>query len=307
MIRSSEHKKTYFNPEKDLEQSGFAKSKPKMDEFKGTIYSTDDIERDLQKLYDVERKHVRAIGEKAAQRLELVVGRNTEMNNWLGETAFTYQTHDFDDVLHHTDMVVEWHDDKLGVVRLGIDVTTADPRTKKGRDVLEEKHAITDRKITEGRLHEVKYFKGTDAQDKEFLGRIMIPRVVINISAQRVNEYWESYIGLKEEIYNLKDAVARGGIGSEQSKERLSEAKKELAEYDEGLNISYIIAYQIVESLLDQVDKLKKNHAPQHVIDRTEHALICSQSVLREKEETIIKKYPLTPRVNGVLDVSKVR
>lgn len=296
--------------EREYEDSIFTQRKPRMDEFEDTVYPHDDITDDLEELKSVEADYKDAINAKAARHLELIIGKNSDKTTgqWLGKNASTYETTDFDDELNSTDMVAEFHDEELGLVRLGIDVTTA-LRDGKGA---ERKRKIIEEHANNNTLFHIKYFKGTDNDGNTFLGGIDLPRVVVYNATNHVEAFWSKLETIKKEISELQEKIDSKNFLFGENKERIQaiidEKEKSLKKYekDGGVGFSEAIFTQIITGLKKLLETARK----EDYRDTIEKTLACVEKAYAEKKKEIkeledklnppkIKKSPRSPKKVG--------
>lgn len=272
---------------REYEDSIFTQRKPRMDEFEDTVYPHDEIIDDLEKLKSVEDDYEDAINAKAARHLELIIGKNSDKTTeqWLGKDASTYETADFDDELNGTDMVVEFHDRELGLIRLGIDVTTARRNGKGGK----EKEKIAKEHAQSNTLFHIKYFKGTDEKGDTFLGGIDLPHVIVHNATNHVEAFWNKLERIKKEMSELQEKIDSKDFLFGENEERIqliiNEKKKLLKKYekDGGIGFSESIFTQIITEL----KKLLKTAREEDYRDTIEKTLACVEKAYAEKKKEV--------------------
>lgn len=303
-----------FSMKEEYENSVFTQRKPAMKEFIDTVYSYEVVANDLNELENAEATRKDAINEKAARHLELIIGRNSDKttDQWLGKNASIYETTDFDD-MKHVDMVVEFHDKELGLIRLGIDVTTANEEGE-GAD---KKRATIKRYAESNTLFPVKYFKGTSNQGDEFLGMIHVPRAVVFVPTDYVEKYWNRLQSLRDEMSELHETLEKlkSGIKIPFTKELdveklLNEKEKKVKEYEggglAGLGFTELIFKQIITNL----KKLLETAHEKDYKDTIEKTLACVEKTYEQKKKEVegledtlnppkIKKSPRSPKKVG--------
>ena len=105
----------------------YQSEEPKMDDF-SDIYSREKIEDDKNELAEIKKKHQYEKTERSII-LETVLTKHIEQSNWIGENCYVVQTSKYDDVINHTDLIVEFEREKNDeATRLAIDVTTSEDR-----------------------------------------------------------------------------------------------------------------------------------------------------------------------------------
>jgi|GEM_PF-2236770 len=281
-----------FSMRDEYENSIFTRRKPDMNEFKDTVYPHNEIANDVKELQRIQSGFTESINSKAARHLELIAGRNSDKttDQWLGKNASVYETHDFDDVAHHIDMVVEFHDETYGLVRLGIDVTTAHEEG----DAADRKRATIKKYAENNWLFPVKYFKGTDEKGNASLGKIEVPRAVVFIPTDFVEKYWNRLQALRDEISELNEKLDRLKSGekipfeTESRVQNLLDTRmKQVKEYEggglAGLGFAKIIFEQIIKNLENLLLSAKKKDYREAI----EKTLACVKKAYSEKKKDI--------------------
>ena len=288
-----EKKEGKFSMKEEYGNSIFTRRKPKMKDFIDTVYPYEEVAGDLHELENAEANRKEGINEIAARHLELIIGRNSDKttDQWLGKDASVYETTDFDD-MKHVDMVVEFHDEKLGSIRLGIDVTTAN---KEGEGA-DKKRATIKKYAESNTLFPVKYFKGADGQGNEFLERIHVPRAVVFIPTDYVEKYWNRLQSLRDEMSELNETLEKlkSGIKIPFTKEsdvekNLNEKKEKVKEYEGGGLAGLGFAKTVLTQIITSLEKLLETAREKDYKDAIEKALACAKKAYVEKEEAIEK------------------
>ncbi|MBI2645383.1 hypothetical protein HYW94_04400 [Candidatus Uhrbacteria bacterium] len=289
---TTEKQEGKFSMKEEYENSFFTKRKPRMDEFEDTVYPHDEIVRDLEKLGEVESRFKNPINALAARHLELIIGKNSDKttDQWLGKNASVYETTDFDDSLNHVDMVVEFHDPQLGLIRLGVDVTTAHEEG----EAADRKRALIKKYADSNLLFPIKYFKGSNDQGDTFLGEIHVPRSVVFVPTDYVEKYWNRLQSLRDEISTqhktLKELQSGKKIAFTKESDvqkLLDEKNKQVKEYEggglAGLGFASLLFNQIITSL----EKLLETAHKKEYRETIEKTLACLRKEYAEKKKEI--------------------
>ena len=140
---------------------------------------------------------------------EAIIHEQTELSDWLGPEASTVSTSRYDDIAHGTDTIVRFQREDEADAHLGlaIDVTFSPDIRKKLDDVKEG--------IKHGNLTEIKYFALPDPENPDeyiSMGRLKVPRVVIGISKESVDNLAELWVEKEKKIlakHPIQHVVAR--------------------------------------------------------------------------------------------------
>ncbi len=145
------------------------------------LYGERNVEDDLNKVKDYEKKFSPDANKKTAEVFEAIM-LTGELHNWFGEKAETIKTSRFDDIINGTDMIVEFEEDaprRFSHLGVAVDVTF-------GTVSLEKKFDRIKKEIDSGKLAKIKYFH---SQKEHFRGeRSNIPRVIIGVEYDKVVE-----------------------------------------------------------------------------------------------------------------------
>lgn len=185
--------------------SVFTDRKPEQTKYVNNPFVPAVIDRDIREENRVKAKWLGSIT-PTARHLELIVGRNCDGSTdekWLGKNASTHETSDFDDIFNHIDMVVEWTDEGDGPIPLGIDVTTA---IETG-DAAAEKEKIAREYAESSKLFQVKYFRRTNENGDIVQGAIYVPRIIILIKGDTVDQYWDKQNNLLASISQIDEVI----------------------------------------------------------------------------------------------------
>lgn len=162
--------------------------KPKIEDYKD-VFREDEIKNDQCRLETV----VKGFDKYSTQRseiLEAILLNQIEMSNWFGENCFTVQTTKFDDVLHHTDFVVEWPQGRGKALRVGVDVTVTNDR-----NVIYKKLDFITRDLDKKRGTTIKYFQ-SEINNKR--GKIEnLPRLIIALSKEGLSSLCDEFAKTK--------------------------------------------------------------------------------------------------------------
>lgn len=167
------------------------------------LYGPEVIRADEQRVSDLER----SFQEKAeadpqnkevlefAKIVEAIIIENTELSDWMGETAQTLPVSRYDDYVNGVDTIVELDegDNSASHLVLGIDVTIASEMTKKLDRIKRE--------IDQDELAKVKYFS---SETLHFRGEMRnIPRVIVALdghTAMELIDLWMQKTGGKKAL-----------------------------------------------------------------------------------------------------------
>ena len=243
-----------------------------MDDF-SDIYSREKIEDDKKELAEIKKKHQYEKTERSII-LETVLTKQIEQADWLGESCYVVQTSKYDDVINHTDLMVEFEREKNGeAIRLAVDVTTSEDR-----EVLDKKIKYIEKDIDRGKLTTLKYylFKETEPHTK---GKIeMVPRIIIGTD--------------KEGVKELSKLVAKTF-----KKETRKEGHRELANFYAQIEFLEEMKEQL-EYFIDYT-KAKKECSPEHpLVNQQEKVLNIINQILENKKRST--SLPNRARTNGV-------
>jgi hypothetical protein len=146
-------------------------------------YDTADVLRDIAKAHDLERKFnaEERVHKLYADAFEGVIYENIELQDWLGRSARTIKTSQYDDYVNGVDLMVEFeHDDRfVSHLGLGVDVTF-------GTASMEKKFARIREEIAAGKLGTVKYFASEQSPHKGMYQNL--PRVIVGVERDHVVE-----------------------------------------------------------------------------------------------------------------------
>lgn len=152
------------------------KQETKITNFRG-IYPDREIEKDIAELKAIRKKFKYKTQE--SEILEAVLAQQIDQADWFGEECSVVQASEYDDTVHHTDLIVEFHTEEE--IRLAVDVTTSEDH-----DNLKRKTGYILQDITKGTLTTLKYFYSEDTETK---GEItQLPRVIIGVDREGVKE-----------------------------------------------------------------------------------------------------------------------
>ncbi len=145
------------------------------------LYGEKNVEDDLKKVGDYEKKFLPNAAKKTADVFEAIM-LTGELHNWFGERAETIKTSRFDDIFNGTDMIIEFEEEaplRFSHLGVAVDVTF-------GTVSLEKKFSRIRNEIDSGKLAKIKYFH---SQKEHFRGeRSNVPRVVIGVEHDQVVE-----------------------------------------------------------------------------------------------------------------------
>ncbi len=177
----------------------YQEQEPSMDDF-SDVYPLDKIKQDKEKLAEIKKTRQFVPKTKRSEILEAVLAKQIEQANWLGENCHTSQTAEYDDILHHADLMAEFRQGNESI-RLAIDVTTTE-----NREILNKKIGFIEKDIKSGHLTTLDYysFKETEPHYKGAIKEI--PRVIIGTDKKGVKDLSEltERIIRKEEESNME-------------------------------------------------------------------------------------------------------
>ncbi len=148
------------------------------------LYGEENVQRDLDKVEKTKSGFDSTESKPAAEVFEALVYQNVELSNWLGPNAETIRVSEFDDIMNHVDLIVEFTDESAAQhLALGVDVTFGSISMQKKFDRIKSE-------IDEDKLADVKYFKAHG-----YRGSLeQVPRIVIGVDIDKVVAlagYWE--------------------------------------------------------------------------------------------------------------------
>ncbi len=171
--------------------------RPNPEEF-NDIYPDEEIERDLKRLEDIERKIVEEnqINEQRGKAFEILLVDQIHDGEWMGPEAMITQSSRYDDVIKGVDLVVEFDREDAERIAIVVDVSTASDIT-----VIEKKiKKNLDKLLKGGRFLEIKYFQSqiSDVEGKYYKGKLenLIP-VVVGADRRNANVLFELFSELK--------------------------------------------------------------------------------------------------------------
>lgn len=177
----------------------YQQQEPTLDDF-SDVYPPEKIKEDKEKLDEIKKTKQFISKTKRSEILEAILAKQIEQANWLGENCHTSQTAEYDDIVHHTDLVAEFREDKE-IIRLAIDVTTTE-----NREILNKKIGFIEKDIKSGQLTTLDYYSFKEAEP-HYKGAIKeIPRVIIGTDKKGVKDLSEltERIIRKEEESNIE-------------------------------------------------------------------------------------------------------
>lgn len=252
---------------------GWNEVRPKYGQFlkkdaNDNLYNKEEIERDRELVNKIKRQDW-FIQErnKQAIALEYIAMEGIHNQGWLGEASVT-PTLSHDDVVGGIDMVVRFDRINGEPLFLGIDTTTS-----LNESIIEHKLQRTVDDLTEHKLSEVKYFIDDQTAEKKHL---QLPRVILNISAENVEELIPLMMKKSELIKTdkiqtdaLDEIINQLSFGLEFLKQ-------------EQANDQLIATYQ---QLLDHLTKIRKEKSPtkENKSSRANGVLTEALDRLREK------------------------
>lgn len=148
---------------------------PKMEDFED-LYSKEEIQRDKIELEEIKK---RLEFKEQHERGMIAAGifyKEGERSKWFGENTFIELTSERDDIIKHSDLVLELYDgDTDSFDRIAVDVTVSEDPA-----VLNKKYAFLRKELISGELTDLKYF---DSKESGSRGKVEgIPRAVVQIT-----------------------------------------------------------------------------------------------------------------------------
>lgn len=248
----------------------YKKEEPKMDDFTD-VYLEEEIRKDKEWLQKAKEKHLAKTGR--AHLLEVILAKQIKLANWFGKNCFIVQTSEYDDVINHTDLVIELKKGKK-ITRLAVDVTTSENKW-----ILDKKRDYIKEEIDQGRLTTLKYF--SSKINPSLRGKIeMIPRVIIGTNKEGVKEISELVAGTIEKSPTRK-----------QSKRELTNFYAQIEFLEEAkAQLEYFIKYGE-----------KKYSSDNPVVYQQREALEAVSEILENKKRSL--RLPQRARQNAVYKI----
>ncbi len=165
--------------------------RPKMEEF-----NYPDIKEDQKKLLEKQKEAFkRKLKEEKVNYIRAKISEallpNLIENYWIPEKFYFTETSEFDDWVNGVDNIIEFEEKpEKGAV---VDFTTAVDR-EKIRDKVEKIH----KKIEEGTLFEIKYFK-SQKEPTQYSHLKMVPAIIIGIDPSLLGELCDLYLKKERE------------------------------------------------------------------------------------------------------------
>ncbi|MFP4539769.1 MAG: hypothetical protein ACLFNN_02415 [Candidatus Paceibacterota bacterium] len=186
----------------------FKQLKPDIKEF-SDIYPPSIVAEDIRAVKDIEKKHLEHTERSAF--LEAALGTELVEFDWFGTDAVAVPTSDFDDYFRGVDLVYEFDQGEgKKPTRLGIDVTTgkdgSSARVKRDKNF---------KRIREGKLSSLKYFKSSFPEDQPYKGSLtMLPKVIVGTDHEGVKDLAKKIHGYiksqdKNEKQNSKNELEK--------------------------------------------------------------------------------------------------
>ena len=151
--------------------------KPKEENF-SDIYSEFEIKKDIQEIKNLKVDF--DFPTPKSKILEQVLLEQIEMSNWTGNNCYTVETTKYDDIINHTDFIIEWEKDDEQPVRLAVDVTV-----NNGISVFDKKYQHIKKELDKNRGTTIKYFNSEINPEEK--GTITnIPRVIIALDKKNL-------------------------------------------------------------------------------------------------------------------------
>jgi len=233
------------------------------------IYGEDEIKKDrdevvrLKKIFKENETQESKEVKDYADALEKVTNECIELNNWLGEYAFTYSTSVYDDYKNGIDSIIEFTDEEefdLSHMGLAFDFTY-------GSNVFKKLERIKNN-LDKKELSEIKYFA---SENTDYKGPIKkIPRLVIGANRETVDDLMETFLESKKPSSSIK------------KEGELSPSKKLETHYFQ-INMLKQIIYQL-ETFRDYTSKLED----EKLYDKLDYFLKKIVDILESKKKSRI-------------------
>ena len=183
-ILTAEEEKHPLNADEEtvLEKAEIeAEQRPTIQDFSDVKVLEKHIARDEKWLAKQQNRETEQLLTQRAKILEYVIQELGYSAEWFGQNCEIVQTTEYDDRAGHIDFVVEWENEDGKVIRLAVDVTTAD-----NPEVLTKKDSMIRDEIRKGTLATVKYFKSEIADKKSPLENT--PRIILAVSKDGIQK-----------------------------------------------------------------------------------------------------------------------
>lgn len=258
----------------------------------GDLYDKSVIEADLLRVSGLEAKFKaeaendpdKEAWDKRGKLFEAIVRDQTEMSDWMGETARVIVPSRYDDIVGGVDGIVEFDDEtsKTHLV-LAVDVTESELGLNRKFEKINET-------IRKGSLSRVKYFRSGNMRGELTL----VPRVVIGADRKSMDEVAELLLEFKT---TQKGGAQRGGKESE----RFREARKKLAESD----MQYKILVEMKEQLIAFRDFASRvaGENRREIVEAYDRVLKLIEGVLEGKPESELKETRSRLEKDGVFNL----
>jgi hypothetical protein len=218
-----------------------------LDDFRD-IYPELEIQADKKNIERIKREHSEKT--KRAEILEAVLAQQIEQSDWFGENCRVYPTTEYDDLVNHTDLVVQLEKANGQVISIGLDVTTATDEDK-----LREKVSWTTREIERGQLSEIKYSQAEEGESLKHEKLQLASRVIIGTDAEGVTALSEM----------MHDVIKR----EPGSKARLGQYYLQIEILEEiSKQLNFYINYAVKKGFLEDHPNIAKRHEALLVIDK---------------------------------------
>jgi len=166
---------------------------------------------------------------KKSRILEAIFAQQIELSNWLGQDVFTIVPTEYDDLFHGVDLVLEVpKNEDTEYLAMGIDATSSSLITirKKLKKIKEN--------IANGTLTMVEYFHSEDNRP-DFYGVLEnIPKVVIGIERQAIqelSELWMTAYGLPKLRQRAKNPPLSPESEQKNQRRTVKDAKDKLGKH----------------------------------------------------------------------------
>lgn len=164
------------------------------------VYPEEEIARDKKTIENIKKSDKYEVRPELAIFIESALMEIINSNNALGEGVNVYPASEYDDLVNSTDFIIRLPGKRNEeFFYLAVDVTISEEP-----GVLANKMKKTAVRLEQNTLNEIKYFDD-DEREIPIKGRILIPRVVISITGERLKRIEDGL--LKKRSYTLDDDI----------------------------------------------------------------------------------------------------
>lgn len=144
------------------------------------LYSKEEIQRDIRKLEEIKKRLEFKEQHERGLIASGIFYKEGEQSKWFGENTFIEPTSEHDDMINHSDFVLEIYDGDTDLFdRMAVDVTVSEDPA-----VLNKKYNFLRSGLIKGELTDLKYF---DSKESGVRGKVEdIPRAVVQITKDQL-------------------------------------------------------------------------------------------------------------------------